>query len=34
MQPDEVTTAPGGNVSAGDDPDTEMFFELLAEQRY
>ena len=34
MQPEESTTLASGGVSAGDDPDSEWFYELLAEQRY
>ena len=34
MPNDESTTVPSGSTSTGEDEDTEMFFELLAEQRY
>lgn len=34
MPNDESTTVPSGSTSIGEDEDTELFFELLAEQRY
>ena len=34
MPNDESTTVPSGSTSTGEDADTELFFELLAEQRY
>ncbi len=34
MQPDESTEVPNGSTSAEEEKDKELFFELLAEQRY
>ena len=34
MPNDESTTVPSGSTSTGEDEDTELFFELLTEQRY
>ena len=34
MQPEEIAANPSGGVSAGEEPDAEWFYELLAEQRY
>ena len=34
MLNDESTTVPSGSTSTVEDEETEMFYELLAEQRY
>lgn len=34
MPDDEKTSVPSGSTSAGEDTETELFYELLAEQRY
>ncbi len=34
MPNDESTQVPSGSTSTEEDADKEMFFELLAEQRY